>query len=252
MFVTTGVFTNVLAFNSRVGIRCLSNFALVEPFLDSDSGALFCSSEALYVYKKRFKEHGLRVFQHGGPLSSFLALKRWEDEHPHITIPGDRPKSKFWKGMDGVLAKMSAGQSQFGRFCRKVFLLPEPSLDTYSTCDDNLWLNILSQKLSGNDSVLLELLKTGDSYLYEFDRAHARKIPPKNSPWGMYVNKKEARITYAGSNVMGRLMMQVRSMFVQSVMTHAAKQQSMHTLMRRKKRSQSYTHTNSTKKVRYV
>ena len=169
-------------------------------------GALYPSAEHAYQALK-FEIGDREHFQVNGKLSGFEAMSYFYPEKANKAKNTANSKIKYWskKGMVGILAKLAQGNP------KKVGLVPMPM----QKMNDKLkeFKRILLSKYR-NPELNAILLATGDRYLLEFCRGAKKRELMGEDPeicGGLAEDLPDGRCHVYGQNLMGKLMMTVRS-----------------------------------------
>jgi predicted NAD-dependent protein-ADP-ribosyltransferase YbiA (DUF1768 family) len=191
-----------IAFNSNAKrpYHRLSNFA---ECLVRFRGRDFPSSEHAFQSECVKHREAKDAFLVGGSLSDWNFGFR-----PFFKTVAEAEKNKkYWKQKDniGILAKKAIGKTERAN---KVVMTADEAHEVF--------YEILMAKYTQNEDLKKVLLDTGNSYLFEFDRAATRlerKTTPGRSRWGAMVVDG----VVVGHNQMGALLMQVRADLLASI-----------------------------------
>lgn len=205
-FVTIGDDTmQAVSFCARGRNKELSNlFPIKKGFLLH--GVFFEHIEGAYVWMKKFRNDNVaaNVLGNNGVLSSFEAYAEFVDKNPGF---GLKVNTKWWKGADGILAKMIGNNSTAAKKLRRFLGMSEPMQEIFDEKRDfDLWRMLHEAKFKACPEFRDSLEAKRGKYIYEQDR-HNGDTTKDPTWWGACFCKDG---TFRGHNTMGKMLMAIR------------------------------------------
>ena len=162
--------------------------------------------EGPYVWSKKFRNDKVAatVLGDNGVLSSFKAYEEFVHKNPGLAL---KVNPKWWKGADGILAKMIGNKSPAAKKLRKFLGMSEPMPEIFDEKKDReLWRMLHEAKFKACPEFRDSLEAKRGKYIYEQDR-HNGDTTKDPTWWGACFCKDG---TFRGHNTMGEMLMAIR------------------------------------------